>query len=191
MAKSWITIAGFVVAIGIIGCVADEDNDAIKSGDASSVTKGTKAPNVTFTSLEGKAVPMSSLAGKVVLIDFWGPTCPPCRQSLPFTQRLENTFNGKGLVVLAVTTEPKASVQAFLSKNHYSFSTYLDDGPIVEKFKIDAIPHTVIIDRTGHITSEEIGLTPQADTIKELGAAGLNVQGFSPKNDPTQSASSS
>src|SRR5665213_2590225 len=178
MANSWHSIAAVLACVGIIGCMAGEENDAIKSGDASSATKGAKAPNVTFTSLEGKQVPMSSLAGKVVLIDFWGPTCPPCRQSLPFTQRLEDSFKGKGLVVLAVTTEPKASVQAFLTKNHYSFPTYLDDGPIVDKFKIDAIPHTVIIDRTGHIASEELGLTPQAETIKALSAAGLNMQGF-------------
>ncbi len=178
MSMKWQSLFGLVVAIGIVGCVADEDNDAIKSAKASGATTRVKAPEVTFKGYDGSSISMSQLAGKVVFIDFWGPTCMACRTTLPFTQRLSTTFQSKDLVVLAVTREPRDSVKQFEQTDRYSFPTFVDDGTIFKAFNAEAMPDTVIIDRTGHIVGNNIGPQGEEDTIKQLAAAGLDVSNF-------------
>lgn len=143
------------------------------------------APDAEFSDLSGKTVSLSKLKGKVVFIDFWAPWCAPCRAGLPFTDRLSSQFKDKGLVVLAVSGDPAESVATFMKANHYKFNPLLDSKHFAAKFGVDGIPHTVVIDRGGHIVAEEEGLAPQSETIANLAKAGLDTKGFEPSNDPT------
>lgn len=141
--------------------------------------------NVSVTSLDGTSVKLGDFKGKIVFLDFWAPWCEPCVEGLPFTQRLHDSFKDKGLVVLAISNDPKDSVQPFLSAKHYTFPCYLDaDGTAAKTFEVEGIPHTVIIGRDGKMVDEEEGLAYQADTIRVLAKAGLDTTGFAPENDP-------
>lgn len=199
MPPNWKTIAGIAVALILGGCVTDE-RDVVAPATPVTVNVPDKppgvdplvaaeslpsAPDAVFSGLDGRKVALSKLRGKVVYIDFWAPWCAPCRAGLPFTDRLNTTFKDKGLVVLGVSGDPEKSVKEFMAANQYKFSAVLDTKKFAEKFGVSGIPHTVVIDRTGHIVAEEEGLVPQVETIRNLAKAGLDTTGFEPLQDPT------
>ncbi len=153
-----------------------------------------KVPTGTFVGLDGKKYDLAKLKGQVVVIDYWAPWCPPCRLGLPFTQRMADTFKGKGLTVIAATTDPKvpgagdtlASIQQFVKTNHYSMNVALDKGAkFAQEMQITELPTTLFINKKGEVVAREVGLYPQSDSIANLQKAGLNVGSFAPQNDPT------
>src|ERR1051325_6358438 len=107
------------------------------------VSLGSPAPNLQVTSMNGKTVSLSSLKGKVVLLDFWATWCPPCRKGLPETQKLNEEYGSKGRVVMAISNEKKETVQPFLQQNKYTFPAYLDTTRSGDRvYHIKAIPTT-------------------------------------------------
>jgi len=135
---------------------------------------GKPAPDFEVASLAGKPVRLSSLKGKVVLLDFWATWCPPCRKGLPETLKFHKELAGKGLSVLAISDEKKGTVEEFVKKNHPGLPTYLDNGGKLNKaYKIEAIPTVAIIDKSGRLSSWFVGLQ-SSDTIRAaLKKAGL------------------
>jgi hypothetical protein len=69
------------------------------------LARATMAPPFPLTTLDGQRISMDSLAGKVVLIDFWATWCGPCREALPHMQRLRTSFDGQPLVVLSISLD--------------------------------------------------------------------------------------
>ena len=68
---------------------------------------GKKAPEFKFVDLQGKAVTSQSLAGKAVLLDFWGTTCEPSRGMLPEIEKLYQKYKDNGkLAMFAVSLDP-------------------------------------------------------------------------------------
>ena len=104
---------------------------------------GKPAPDISLPTLDGQDVKLSSLRGKVVLVDNWATWCPPCRESLPHLQAIasDKSLADKGLVVWAVDAqEEKPDVQSFLNTNHYTFTVLLDhDGQTLHDYGIDGI----------------------------------------------------
>lgn len=174
MNLKWILAAAVGLAI-IVGC--DKPTAAVNDPPPD-------PSNLMVTGLDGKTIRVGDLKGSVVYIDFWAPWCDPCRKGLPFTQRLYDTFKDKGLVVMAISDDPKNSVERFVKGFKYTFPTYLDSGHAAQVLNASALPHGVIIGRDGKIVAEEEGLAPQSELIERLSQAGLDMSGFEPKDDP-------
>jgi peroxiredoxin/outer membrane lipoprotein-sorting protein len=135
---------------------------------------GSPAPEFTLTGLDGKSLKLSNLRGKVVLIDFWATWCPPCRKGLPETQKIHDEFSSKGLSVLAVSSEDKATVSEFVKKNSYHFPAYLDPNSRAnDAYKVEAIPTVVIIDKEGKLAAYMVGLQAPERIREELKKAGI------------------
>src|SRR6266699_2218401 len=64
------------------------------------------APDVEFEALDGKAVRLSSLRGRVVLLNFWATWCLPCRAEIPEFNALQRDLESKGLSVVGVSVSP-------------------------------------------------------------------------------------
>jgi thiol-disulfide isomerase/thioredoxin len=142
------------------------------------VKVGDMAPDFTVSPVAGGGpVKLSSLRGRVVLVDFWATWCPPCVKGLPDTLALHREFGGKGLSVLAVSNEPTATIAGWLKgKAMTDLPAYQDaDAKATRAYGVKAIPTLVIIDATGKVAAVFVGLeSPQ--TIKEaLKKAGLKA----------------
>ena len=87
------------------------------------------APNVTFTTLQGKQISMDSLKGKVVLVSFWATYCPGCRKEMPDLISTYNLYKNKGLEVIAVAVkdDPPSHVLSYTTENKLPFPV-MDDG---------------------------------------------------------------
>ncbi len=136
---------------------------------------GKKAPEFTLKDINGRNVSIASLRGKVVLINFWATWCPPCRAEMPSMNRLYREYKGKGLEILAISTDNSASkVKDYISQNSLAFQVLMDDNiKVARQYKVFSLPTTFLIDRNGIIVDRFLGeqdwISPeQKKRIEEL-----------------------
>jgi thiol-disulfide isomerase/thioredoxin len=76
---------------------------------------GKPAPALQAKAMDGSAIDVAALKGKVVLLDFWATWCAPCTRELPLLEKLSREFRAKGLVCGCVDVgEERAVVEKFL-----------------------------------------------------------------------------
>ncbi|MBA4348667.1 MAG: hypothetical protein C0415_01575 [Thermodesulfovibrio sp.] len=115
---------------------------------------GQKAPDFTLKDLNGNDVSLFSFKGKVMILNFWGTWCPPCKEELLSLDRLDRIFKNRGLVILAVSTDTSLStVKDFIAKNPMGLTVLFDGKQKVSKglYKVFMQPTTFIIDKRGII----------------------------------------
>jgi len=117
------------------------------------------APDFSFTSHERKLVSNASLRGKVVLMDFWGTWCPPCRESVPTLQNLQKKYAGKGLELVGVSSDDDEDVwRTFIEAQKMNWTEYIDlSGEILQSFKIESFPTYIVLDKDGVMRFRQSG----------------------------------
>jgi thiol-disulfide isomerase/thioredoxin len=122
-----------------------------------------KAPVISGTSLTGKPLSLSSYRGDVVVLNFWGSWCAPCRAEAPALGTLARQLSGQGVrfVGVDIRDEPTAAL-AFMQDFNIGYPSISDpNDEIALLFRGSAtpaaIPSTLIIDRTGRIAARIIG----------------------------------
>jgi peroxiredoxin/outer membrane lipoprotein-sorting protein len=135
---------------------------------------GELAPHFSLVDLNGKTHELDDLEGKVVLIDFWATWCPPCRKELPTVEKLHREFGQKGLVVLAITSEPEKVAKSFVKKHNYTFTVLIDpDGGVFDKYLVSSIPVMFVVDREGRIAAHIIGFQGENKILEAARRAGV------------------
>jgi peroxiredoxin len=129
----------------------------------------------TLTGMDGKTYSLAGLKGRIVLLNFWATWCPPCRKEMPDMDKLYRAYEGRGLTVIAVSDEDRATVEQYLAKNSYSFPVALDTGRKVNTaFGIDGIPKSFIFDREGRLAAQTIDMRTESQFLALLKMAGLD-----------------
>ena len=120
---------------------------------------GSEAPDFGLQDASGRVVTLSSLRGKVVVVDFWATWCPPCRALMPYLEKMQRKFASNGLVILGLDVgEGAKEVTAFAKQHSYTFTLLLGAEPdISAKYYVEAYPTTFVIDRVGRITFRDLG----------------------------------
>jgi thiol-disulfide isomerase/thioredoxin len=115
----------------------------------------------TLSGLEGDKLALSSLLGKVVVLDFWATWCGPCRVQHPLYEQVKTKFKDTGDVVfLAVDTDQDHSlVKPFLEQIKWSQKVYFEDG-LQSLLQVSSIPTTVILGKKGEIFTRMVGFLP-------------------------------
>ena len=132
------------------------------------------APAWTLDDLDGKPVNSSSLAGKIVVMDFWGSWCGPCRMELPLFEELyQQHRNDNHVVFIGVNWERDRERHAqiardYMKSNNLSFPVVIDpDQKAVQKYGIQGFPTVFVIDAKGQIRYQNIGLAQNIEDILE------------------------
>ncbi len=117
------------------------------------------APDFELNKLDGAPLKLSSLKGRIVVLDFWATWCGPCVASLPKITELGQEYKGANVDVIAVNIEENAAVvKSFLEKMKINPVVVLDaDGTVAKSYQATAIPQTVIIDREGKVKHVFVG----------------------------------
>jgi peroxiredoxin len=141
---------------------------------------GKSAPDFSLTSLSGTPFRMSQERGHVVLIDFWGIECPPCRAELKQTisELAGNTsLHDRGFRVWTINAWDDAnSTQKFMQDNHYDFNVLLEsDGAVEKLYPVHGAPTTYLVGRDGVILKSYSGFGTATDKqLRSDIAAALN-----------------
>ncbi len=122
---------------------------------------GSEAPEIVVNDPDGKQIALSSLRGKVVLIDFWASWCGPCRQENPNVVKVYQKYKDKGFEIFGVSLdrEKGAWLQAIaadkLAWKHGSELAFWNSS-FVKTYNIDGIPKTVLVDKNGIIIAKDL-----------------------------------
>lgn len=124
---------------------------------------GNRAPDLSYPDPAGKNIALSSLRGKMVLVDFWASWCPPCRRENPFVVKAYQEFkdknfkNGKGFTVYSISCDRKRDDWTnAIKSDHLIWKNQVSDLKGWESeatyiYKISSIPSNVLIDGDGII----------------------------------------
>ncbi len=171
--KRWMAVTAVVMSLGIAWAAASRIPDAeMSSGEITSPHVGFLAPDFRLETIDGGAVTLSALRGRVVVVNLWASWCPPCRAEMPAFQAVNEDFGSQGLVVLAVNMtyqDSAAEASSFAAELGLTFPIGLDhSGEIAESYRMRALPTTFFIDAEGIIRQVLVGGPLNEATLRSI-----------------------
>jgi thiol-disulfide isomerase/thioredoxin len=138
---------------------------------------GLPAPPTAGKDLDGKPMALADFKGRIVVLDFWGSWCKPCRGAMPGLKDLAAKYADRGVVVLGVASEDAAEEAARVAAaEKLPWRSWFDrrdvngDSPIVSAWGVTTFPTVAVVDGDGIIRFLKGGASAEevANTLDAL-----------------------
>jgi len=117
------------------------------------------APDFTLKTLDDQEITLSSLKGKVVLLDFWATWCGPCRESIPHLIQLYKTYRENGFEMIGISLDKGDAtvVRNFTKSMDIPYPIVMAPEEVARDYRVTSIPTTFFIDKEGKIRERITG----------------------------------
>ena len=172
--SSWILGAALVLivaAIGLFQALGGDDEEGSRSSSLDTATIGQAAPDFSMQTFSGESFTLSEHRGEVVVMNFWGSWCEPCKREMPaFQGYWENAPDDVMFVGVGSKRDPEDKAVAFAEEYGVTYPIGRDTeggtvaaGQISKDYNISFYPMTYIIDPEGNISALVIGEMDEDD----------------------------
>jgi len=171
-----VLLSGIAILV-VIGFVHFSQDGRIRAGTAPAHAECTKGgrdclPDVNYTDTTGVAYTRASLAGKVVLVNFWATWCHPCQSEIPDLSKAYDKYKTKDVVFLGVMTDTPDSQQLlnFQSDYNMTYPVVRANSDLMVSYNYpDQLPTTLVFDRSGKQVFRHIGGLRESELDSLLG----------------------
>ena len=160
--------AFFLAALLVVTAVASAAND-----DLGGPQSGTRAPDISASTLDGRPLSLGAFRGKTVVLNFWASWCPPCRAEANDIAASAVEEQSQGVVFIGVdSTETLAVIRAFVAEKNVPFKQVVDGSHrIASAYDVHEIPTTFVIDPRGVIRARLVSGITRAKLRTYIAAA--------------------
>jgi len=131
------------------------------------------AADFSLRDADGKTATLAQYRGKVLLLDFWATWCTGCKQEIPWFVDFQKKFGADRLAVVGVSLDEGGwnVLKPFLAQHPIPYRIVLGDDATAQKFGIQSMPDTFLIDRQGRVAAAYLaGLVDKANMEANLSA---------------------
>lgn len=120
---------------------------------------GTLAPDWRLPDAQGREHSLSDYRGRLVLLDFWGTWCVPCRVTMPGIQSIHERFAGRGVAVLGVAIggDEAGDPAAYMRAHRFTYGLLLKGDEVAALYNVAVLPGLYLIGDDGRIIHAEYG----------------------------------
>ena len=140
------------------------------SAELSKAAARKPANDFSLPGRDGKPVKLSSLKGKVVLLDFWATWCTGCKVEIPWFIEFDKAYRAKGLAAVGVSMDDEGwkTIEPYLKAHPISYTVVAGNFDAAGPYGITALPVTVLIDRAGRVAARHVGVVDRKQFEAEL-----------------------
>lgn len=119
-------------------------------------------PDIAFLDMDDKPARLSDFRGRVVVLNLWATWCAPCREEMPFFDRLQQIFADQPVTVLALSVDrgEAGRIREFLAEiGVHRLAVYRDPKMrAIQELRVPGLPATILVDRAGREALRQLGV---------------------------------
>jgi peroxiredoxin len=157
----------FALLLTLAGVAAAADSSAVRAV-VHPAKERKPAADFALTDASGKTVKLQDYRGKVVLLDFWATWCTGCKKEIPWFAEFEKAYGAKGLAVVGVSMDEGGwkVLKPFLAETHVPYQILLGDDAMAQRYGIETMPDTFLIDQEGKVAAAYLGGLVDRDNVE-------------------------
>lgn len=131
---------------------------------------GMKSINFACESTAGEKIVLDELRGNIVLLDFWGTWCAPCREELPKLKSIYEQYKSKNFIMIGIANDNLDSLNKFIKENQIYWPQIVQDNDksIISDYNVVGYPTTFLIDENGTILAKDLRANELSKKIAEI-----------------------
>lgn len=124
-----------------------------------------------FQDLSGGTGSIEQWRGQVIVVNFWGSWCPPCREEIPGLISIHREMAPKGLQVVGIAVDSVDNARTAANELGIRYPVLVAGFEVIDLTRklgnrVGALPYTVVLDRQGRIAATHLGLISEAELAR-------------------------